>query len=150
MAGTILNKTAIPYDGSDAAECALEIIAPLLKATDGVLHIVMVLDQYVQNQLREFATVEGLTGDQAALVSCERMQAAAVDHGLTATFAIVSDAEVVEGMVGAAKDAGCTAIALPTHGFKGVTRWFMGNLRDKIVQSAGLPVLVLPPVEKKT
>lgn len=147
MAGTILDKTVIPYDGSDGAEFALKTMAPLLKATGGVVHIVMVLDQYVQNQLAGFAEVERLTLDQAAVVSCERVVAAAAAEGLDATFVVVSDSEVIEGLVGAAREAGATAIALPTHGFKGVTRWLMGNLRDKIVKSAGLPVLVLPPAD---
>ncbi len=69
----------------------------------------------------------------------------AAGHGLDITYEIVTGAEVVDGLIAAVRTAGCTAIALPTHGFKGVTRWLMGNLRDKIVQGAGLPVLVLPP-----
>ena len=81
MAGTILDKTAIPYDGSDAAEAAIRAIEPVLKAVDGSVHIVMVFDQLVQNQLDEFATVEHLTLDQAATVSCERLVAALTDLG---------------------------------------------------------------------
>ena len=145
MAGTILDKTAIPYDGSDAAALAIDLVEPVLKAVGGSVHVVMVLDQYVQNELEEFANVEHLTIGQAAVTACERLVAAATDKGLEASFVVVTDSEVVDGLTGAVKDAGCTAIALPTHGFEGVTRWLMGNLRDRIVKSSSLPVLVLPP-----
>ena len=142
---TILTKTAVPFDGGDAAELAIETIAPLLHAIDGAVHIVMVLDQHVQDQLADFAQVENLTIAQAAESSIARVVGAAVKLGLPATHEVVSGAEVVAGFTTAARKAGCTAIALPTHGINAVTRWLIGNLRDKIVQAAQLPVLVLPP-----
>lgn len=147
MASTIMDKTALPFDGTDAGEVALEMIAPLLRAVGGTVHIIMVLDQYVQNELTEFAATERLTLERAARISCERLASHAETHSLEAGFRVVDDAEVVEGVLGEAKAAGCTAIALPTHGAHAVTRWLMGNLRDKIVQGAGMPVLVLPPAD---
>ena len=65
--------------------------------------------------------------------------------GLDVSSEIVDNSDVVDGLVGAADGAGCTAIVLPTHGFKGVTRWLMGNLRDNIVKASSLPILVMPP-----
>ncbi len=143
MAGTILDKVAIPFDGSDAAEIAIRTLAPIMAG--GTIHIVMVLDQYVQNELAQFGEVEHVTIDQAAHIGCERVVASAAAAGMEASFTIHSDMEVVDAVVAAAQDAGCTLIALPTHKVSGVTRWLMGNLRDKIVQQSSLPVLVLPP-----
>ena len=142
---TILAKTAVPFDGGDAAELAISTIAPLIQTVGGEVHVIMVLDQHVENQLAEFADAEKMTIGQAAENSCGRLKTVATGHGLDITYEIVTGAEVVDGLISAARAAGCTAIALPTHGFKGVTRWLMGNLRDKIVQAAQLPVLVLPP-----
>lgn len=147
MAGTLFDKTAIPYDGSNGAELAVMAVGPILKAAGGDLHFVMVLDQYVKNELEQFGQVEHLTIDQAAKMGCERLVAFASDAGFNSTFVILTDTEVVEGLVSAAKEAGCTAIALPTHSFKGVTRWLMGNMRDKIVKESRMPVLVLPPMK---
>ncbi len=142
---TILAKTAVPFDGGDAAELAISTIAPLVQAVGGEVHVIMVLDHHVENQLADFAEAENLTIGQAAESSSGRLKTVAAGHGLDITYEIVTGAEVVDGLIAAVRTAGCTAIALPTHGFKGVTRWLMGNLRDKIVQAAQLPVLVLPP-----
>ena len=145
MAGTILDKTAIPFDGTDAAELAVDQMAPLLTAVGGTVHIVMVLDHYVENQLADFASTERLTMEQAARTSCERLAAAVSEKGIAASWEIVEGDDVVDAVVAVTKASGCTAIVLPTHGFSTVTRWLMGNLRDKIVQSAGMPVIVVPP-----
>ena len=145
MAGTIFDKTLIPFDGSSGAELAINTLTPIAKAMDGHVHIVMVLDQYVQNELAKFGEVEHVTIDQAANIGCERVVATAIEAGLSASFKILNDVEVVEGLVAEAKAAGCSSIALPTYSMSGVTRWLTGNLRDNIVKESSLPVLVLPP-----
>ena len=146
MAGTLFDKTAIPFDGSNGAELAVTAIGPILEAAGGDLYFILVFDQYVKNEPAQFGEVGHLTIDQAAKMACERLVASAVSAGFNATFTIGSDTEVVDGVVNAAKAASCTAIVLPTHSVSGVTRWLMGNLRDKIVNQAGLPILALPPV----
>ena len=97
MAGTLFDKTAIPYDGSNGAELAVMAVGPILKAAGGDLHFVMVLDQYVKNELEQFGQVEHLTIDQAAAMGCERLVAFAKDAGFNSTFVILTDTEVVEG-----------------------------------------------------
>ncbi len=145
MANTILDKVAMPFDSTDAGDLALEQTASLLTAIDAKLHVVMVLDQYVHNELAEFAETERVPIDIAAERSCERLVVKADALGIDAAYRLIHDGDVVDRVVAEANRAECTAFLLPTHGMNRVTRWFVGNLRDRIVQSSHLPVLVLPP-----
>lgn len=142
MSSTIFDSTVIPFDGTDAAPSAAESIAPLLDGKQ--VTFVMVLDQYVENALAPFAEAEGLTIAQAAEAAGDRAIAQANAAGMNASYEIVNDSDVIDGVLSVASGNDATSIVLPTHSMGGVTRWLTGNLRDKMVSAANLPILVMP------
>ena len=142
MTSMTFERTAIPFDSTDAAATAVERLAGLLENCEVIF--VMVLDQYVENALSDYAETEGLTIAQAALSACEALVATATGDGINASHVIVTEKDVIDGLLHTATERNCTAIVLPTHHMSGVTRWLTGNMRDKIVHATNLPVLVLP------
>ena len=46
----------------------------------------------------------------------------------------------VVGVVG-----GCDLIAMATHGYSGLKRWMIGSITERVLQSATLPFLIVPP-----
>jgi nucleotide-binding universal stress UspA family protein len=53
----------------------------------------------------------------------------------SAASTIIEEAESLEG----------TLVVMSTHGAGGFKRWVIGSVTDKVMRSAGVPVLVLPP-----
>ena len=46
-----------------------------------------------------------------------------------------------------AQQRGIDLIVMSTRGRGGIQRMFLGSVTDRVVRSAGLPVLVIPPAE---
>ena len=40
-------------------------------------------------------------------------------------------------------------IIIATHGRSGLSRWIRGSVANRVLQSAKIPILIIPPVEKK-
>ncbi|NLJ50996.1 MAG: universal stress protein [Alcaligenaceae bacterium] len=62
--------------------------------------------------------------------------------GVKATSSIVSNYNVADGIVEAAKDNGCDLIYIATHGRSGLSRLLLGSVTTKVIQLAPVSVLV--------
>lgn len=145
MGDTIYAKTAVPFDGSNVTEEALSTILPLSRAVDGEIHFVMVLDQFVRQELTGAAESEHSDVERIARNRVENMVENLGKQGVRSSASIIDGTDAVAGILRAVADNDCTSISVPTHGFKGLTRWLMGNVVDKILQRTEVPVLIIPP-----
>jgi nucleotide-binding universal stress UspA family protein len=144
MSDTILQKTAVPLDGSTVAEAALDAIVPLVQKAGGEVVLIMVLDDVVEHGFSDFANAEGIRVVEAADQVLVRVQAGLQAQGLAVTSHLVDADSAAEGILATVGDEGCTAIALASHGRSGFTKWLMGSVADKVLRSADVPVLVIP------
>lgn len=142
---TIFDKAGVAYDGTDAAARAIHALRPMLTDLNAEVHLIMVFDQHLQNELQPFADSEHLTLGDAAELAGQRLASELRGAGLKTSHAIVQGSDVIDGIMRGASEAGCTSLIVPTHHMGTMTRWFTGNLRDKMVGASALPILVMPP-----
>lgn len=74
----------------------------------------------------------------------ERQSARLRDEGLSVAADVVAGPADV-ALVKASKRWPASLLVLGSRGRSGLTRWVLGSVTDKVVRSAGRPVLVVPP-----
>lgn len=65
--------------------------------------------------------------------------------GVSVRIALGESADTAAWLVGRAEMEGADLIAISTHGRKGLARLMLGSVADKVIRSAGVPVLVCHP-----
>lgn len=84
---------------------------------------------------------------QDAMLYMEPFVKSARDAGLEAEArAVLGNA--VSAIIDTAEENEGSLIVMSTHGRSGFKRFFLGSVADKVVRSAGTPVLVLPSAEE--
>jgi nucleotide-binding universal stress UspA family protein len=88
----------------------------------------------------------------------ERLQ---VEHaGLRVTWTVDAQLDVAAALVRTAEHSGGTrrvdelggydVIAMATHGYSGLKHWMTGSITERVLQSATLPLLIVPPRAART
>jgi nucleotide-binding universal stress UspA family protein len=142
----------VPLDGSERAEAVLGLATALARKSAGRLVLVTVPEVYGM----DVAWYTEGSPDAAALVPMSDLLAQArsereaylstvVDRlradGINVTQ-VLAEADPADAIIKAAADHGAQLIAMTTHGRSGFDRWAFGSVTDKVLQTAGLPVLL--------
>ena len=128
-----------PTDGSDGADAALAHAMELADTYDATIHVLSVVDSsYLGSAAAEATTFERLrdAAEQAAEATVERV----TDRGIDAT------GEVLEGEPYAAildYAEGVDVVVMGTHGRRGIDRYLLGSVTEKVVRMADVPVLTV-------
>lgn len=138
-------RILVPLDGSKLAEQVLDfvkIVAPAVQAKVELFHVVdrsanSLMDPIDQISLGELTKELEDQGKQYLQKVAASFQADGIE-----TSYQVSQGAVAGVIVDAAEETPDTLVAMTTHGRSGITRWLMGSVTDKVVQSATTPVLV--------
>ncbi|NLA50571.1 MAG: universal stress protein [Alcaligenaceae bacterium] len=143
-------KILLPIDGSDISAQT---------ANSGISFARQIgAEIVVLNVTQPFSTLVGFDGvaasyaisdvdyEEAARREAEEYLKPVMDRaetaGVKATSAIVSNYNVADGVVEAAKDHGCDLIYIATHGRSGLSRLLLGSVTSKVIQLAPVSVLV--------
>ncbi len=143
------NVVVVPLDGSALSEAAVPVALEIAEScASDVVFIRAVRFAYygvsgpgieyyageygIAEQRREALAYLGKFVKQAEALKLKSRAIAAIG---SAAFRIIEEAESLEGPL----------IVMGTHGAGGFKRWVIGSVTDKVVRSAGVPVLVLPP-----
>lgn len=138
------DRILVPTDGSDPASAATEhalAVAERFGATVDALYV---------------ADVDGIAHEAPGL-GLEALRDALRTEGETATTAVVERAEergvdvtnsVVEGVaedaiVDYASDEGVDLIVMGTHGRRGLDRYLVGSVTERVVRRTEVPTLVV-------
>lgn len=65
-------------------------------------------------------------------------------HGLGVHVQLVESGDPAEGILRVAKERGANWIALATHQRRGVSRWFLGSVTERVAANSTLPILSVP------
>lgn len=136
----------VAIDGSDVGNLALKEAVRLAKDQRAKLHIVHVLDELVlslginPSHLQELE--RSLIGDAKEMLNKAkekaRKQGLKADVALLKTFKNVSDKLAEE-----ANKASVDLIIIGTHGRRGINRFLLGSVAEKLVRIATVPVLLV-------
>ncbi len=134
----ISRNVLVPLDGSELAECALDAARDVAEA----ITLLVVTYAATAEPLREFAASEDVSTADAAGIYLD--QVAGRLSGIEVRKVTVAGTNVAEEIVDYAGANDVSMIVMSTHGRSGVGRWLLGNITDKVVRSAPVPVLVVP------
>ena len=143
-------KILLPIDGSDISAQT---------ANSGISFARQIgAEIVVLNVTQPFSTLVGFDGvaasyaisdvdyEEAARREAEEYLKPVMDRaetaGVKAASAIVSNYNVADGVVEAAKEHGCDLIYIATHGRSGLSRLLLGSVTSKVIQLAPVSVLV--------
>ena len=139
MYSTILH----PTDGSEASAAAADHAIELAAANDATLRLLYVVDVSAL-AADDFGTVllddlersgQAALNDLAARAEAAGVECVAVVETGTPSREIVADAET----------SGADLVVMGTHGRTGLDRFLLGSVAERVVRTAGVPVLVVPP-----
>lgn len=140
-------KIVVPLDLSEVAAKAIEPATDIARGVGDQLLLVTVSGRRIRADLRELADAEN-TGVPEL-----------IDQYLTSTAAELSDVDVDYRVIAGETAAGTLVdftdaaddvrmIVMATHGRTGVERWRLGNVTEKVVRHAAVPVMVVPTRSK--
>ena len=137
----------IATDGSELANKAVSTGTALAKALNSKVTIVTVTEPW-----HSVVTGEAALGfppkeyETSAADSAHRVLTGAseiADKGGVAYAVVhVKDQHPADGILDAAKRAGCDLIVMASHGRRGLTRLLLGSQAVKVLTHSGVPVLI--------
>jgi len=138
-------------DGSDLASKAVAHAAALARAMGSKLTLVAVTDPWPVLEIAQRAQERkpDPIGDyekhaaewaRAVLTGAEKIAASA---GSSCVTLHVVDKHPSEGILDAAREQGCDAIVISTHGRRGIRRMVLGSQASDVVAEAKVPVIVV-------
>lgn len=154
------SRLLLPTDGSHESYAAVEHATALARATGASIVLLEVIESEDEVWKRASAAGwlpagDGFLNDEnvAGLIEAER--GAATDHlralegELRRTGVERVESRVVAGKPGpaiveAAREAGCDAIVMATHGRSGLARVLLGSVADYVARCAECAVVLVP------
>jgi len=118
-----------PTDGSEHAARALDHAVDLADRHDATLDVLHVAGEDVD------------PGDGEAAV--ETAGEAAADAGVAVNTAVI-DGDPHDVIVEYVADRGVDAVVMGTHGRRGLDRFILGSVTERLLRTVDVPVLVVP------
>jgi nucleotide-binding universal stress UspA family protein len=143
----MFNTILVPTDGSALSEKAVRGAIEFVKLTGGRIVAVSVAEAYPFASLSQ----DGAAPDQNVYEKQTRMYAQlhadqvaeiAAQAGVRCEKHVTMSASPYEGILAAAKEHGCDAIFMASHGRKGLSRLFVGSETQKVLAQTTIPVMV--------
>jgi nucleotide-binding universal stress UspA family protein len=149
------SRILVPLDGSALAETVLEpaaALAQLCQATIGLVQVVQPVFLAAEPALPypaayddELTALERNAAEEYLRRVGHRLQNVGVD---TSEAAVLGSGPTAESILELARPDQVGLVALATHGWGGLRRLMLGSVADKLVRSAAVPVLVVPPTRR--
>ncbi len=144
----------VPLDGSERAEAALEMLPVLLPASGARISLAAVLQEpayyptaypshavsTVQLWERQKARAESYMAEVSSRLDTQGVHEVQI-------HAIVSRS-IATSLIDFAEREAVDFVVLSTHGRRGMSRFVIGSVADKLIRAAEVPVLVVPRREE--
>jgi len=137
----------LPTDGSDESLRALDHAIDLAETYDAVLHALYVVDIGYR-----YGDMDGATIDWEPITAAlrregdrtiETVEQRADRNGVAFVGAIREARAIHRAILEYAAENEADVIVMGTHGRRGVDRWLLGSVTERIVRTADVPVLTV-------
>jgi len=149
------SEILVPLDGSTLAETALQPAAALARLWDAELTVVQIVypDPIVaepgravpETSIQELTAIARASAEEYVRLAAERLRGSGVKASGMALMGTDGPAQQLREL---ARPGQVSLIAIATHGRGGIRRLVLGSVTDKLVRTAEVPVLVVPPVPR--
>ncbi|MFT4964502.1 MAG: nucleotide-binding universal stress UspA family protein [Halobacteriales archaeon] len=136
----------IPTDGSDAATQAAEKTLSLAAALDATVHVLSVVEESTLG-LDVRSTVSDTEREQAAAEAVETVVSAAETRSVSNVVRHIEHGTPVEEILDCIESNEIHAVGMGTTGRRGTDRILLGNVAEKTVRSAPVPVMTVAETE---
>ncbi|MFD1595270.1 universal stress protein [Haloplanus litoreus] len=132
----------VPTDGSNASAAAVDHAVSLASQYDARVHALYVVDTGSYGLLEERASVvvDALREEGKKAVGTVETAAETADLGVETA---VVEGTVHRSILDYAEENGVDLIVMGTHGRRGIDRYLLGSVTERIVRSAPIPVLTV-------
>jgi nucleotide-binding universal stress UspA family protein/CBS domain-containing protein len=130
----------VPLDFDDSSKSALELAKQMAATAEATLHLLHVIAIVLAPG--EPATLVVARDDEvkAALEKIGQEQLGGVKHQIH-----IGTGDTARAVVEAARALHTDLIVMPTHGRRGLPRFFLGSVAERVVREAPCPVLTVRP-----
>jgi nucleotide-binding universal stress UspA family protein len=143
----------VPLDGSPLAETALQPAASLARLWDAELALVQIVCPLPSTGEPEMAAAQESDRELTAMARESAEEYVRHAAGRVRSSGVKASGMALMGTDGAApqlrqlaRPGQVSLIAIATHGRGGIRRLILGSVTDKLVRTADVPLLVVPPV----
>lgn len=152
----MLKHVLVPIDGSQVAEEALDYAKKVL-APNGKITLLTALDvpEYSIAPYYPVPATYDITSQDVAGQLMPQANAyldKTAEHLERAGFVVATEAvigEAAQCIVQRADELEVDAIVMSTHGRSGITRWLLGSVANKVLNTANCPVFIVPVRQRK-
>ncbi|GAB7091923.1 universal stress protein [Halorubrum luteum] len=131
-----------PTDGSEGASAALEHAIDHALTYDATLHVLYVVEEtYPAVEAGPADVLDDLRAEGEAAL--ENARERATEAGVESVRGSVTGGSPYRNILQYAEEQGVDLIVMGTHGRRGVDRYLLGSVTEKVVRTADCPVLTV-------
>jgi nucleotide-binding universal stress UspA family protein len=138
----VYENVLVPTDGSPSTDHAVRHALDLAQRYGARLHALYVVDTAAVASLETGSEVVLDSLHEEGERAVERVATAAADAGVEAETHVVTGPPA-RRIVSFADDEGMDLVVMATHGRRGVERFLLGSVTERVVRTADVPVLTV-------
>lgn len=132
----------LPSDGSDAASVAVDHALDLAGRYDARIHALYVVDQSAVEGLVSESELVAVALENEGTEVVEAIAQLAGDHGVDVVTSVVTG-HPARAILDYAADNDVDLLVMGTHGRRGLDRYLLGSVTERVVRGASVPVMVV-------
>ncbi|WP_101297529.1 universal stress protein [Halegenticoccus soli] len=145
------DRILLPTDGSPPADAALDHALDIASRYDARLHALYVVENEDAAFTRfgnDTAIIESALEEEGRK-TLDGVEAAAAAEGVEAVTA-VAEGKPHEAIREYADDNGIDLVVMGTHGRRGLDRYLLGSVTERVVRTSDVPVLTVRYVDEES
>jgi nucleotide-binding universal stress UspA family protein len=132
----------VPTDGSPAADAAVDHAVTLADRFDATVHALYVVDATAYSAIEAGTDIVAEALETEGKDAVSRIAAAADEADISVIESVVSGT-AYGSILEYADDHDIDLIVMGTHGRRGIDRYLLGSVTERVVRSANQPVLTV-------
>ncbi|RLM51838.1 MULTISPECIES: universal stress protein [unclassified Halorubrum] len=136
------SEILVPTDGSPASDAAIEHAIDLADRYDARLHALYVVDGAAYSSLEAGAEIVVEALESEGEEATTRVAEAAADAGVECVTSVTSGT-AYRSIHNYVDDHDIDVVVMGTHGRKGIDRYLLGSVTERVVRTSDVPVLTV-------
>ena len=136
------DEILVPTDGSPASDAAIEHAIDIAAQYDARLHALYVVDGAAYSTLEAGSEIVVEALQSEGETATRRVADAAADAGVESTTTVTTGT-AYRSIREYVDEQGIDMIVMGTHGRKGLDRYLLGSVTERVVRTADVPVLTV-------
>jgi nucleotide-binding universal stress UspA family protein len=137
------DQILFPTDGSEPAESALQYALQIAAEHEATIHVLNIVDTSHDSLSGMQDDVDDTLEQDGTEIVNEAAQRA-TEHGIDVVSEVLHG-DPYEAIVEYSTQSGNELIVMPTHGRRGLQRFLLGSVTERVINTADVPVIAVNP-----